>query len=581
MNKHIILTLSLLLYTICAFAEIEYVQGSFREIGGETVSASGSDIGYQNMTALATDNWELSADGEDINGKLVVSFENFSPEEIREITISRLSNRQIPIIDKNLHENKGVITRWFYLPESSKPFDIDFVHPKYGTTRISGVTIGKHKIYRATLRAQGKVSVAITSTPSGATVIFDTQRVGQTPLTIPDVTLGKHNIVLEVPNRNMAADYAGVIDVSLTNTTFDFNLMRKKNVEFVAEPLSAVLNITKNGMSIARDKGRFNVNNLEYGTYVVKGYLGGDDNETTVEINDRTPGSITIKVVPSSTITFNATQNNYPVSGAKINLDNVYIGETPLTQKVDYGVHKVDMSYYGYQVSKSFTVGKGKSTNINLKLPNRLKSRHNIFDIDYKRREWGMAFNYVNRAYTLKMKGSPATKYNFYLDEGHHENGIQMGMTYQGYYGYGQGINTGLYWQMMFGDWYGESSCPMYIEHSLYIPIQYQFRLPISSRISFFANAGIAMNIGLSNTVSIDGEDYSLGYGYNDEYDLLFPKAFDCSMLFGGGVQFGVFQLEAKYSKSFINQTQILEMNGIEDGSFKASSWQVGCSFLF
>ena len=33
MNKHIILTLSLLLYTLCAFAEIEYVQGSFREIG--------------------------------------------------------------------------------------------------------------------------------------------------------------------------------------------------------------------------------------------------------------------------------------------------------------------------------------------------------------------------------------------------------------------------------------------------------------------------------------------------------------------------------------------------------------------
>lgn len=443
----------------------------------------------------------------------------------------------------------------------------------------------KQKVYHAKIRAKGTVSVAITSNPTGATLYFDNKKYGTTPITVPDVTLGKHNFTLEAPNRNIARNLTGTLDITLTNTTFDFNLMKSTNVTFTAEPANARLDITKNGQIVAHGTGRFNVANLEYGTYVVKGYLGSDDNETVIDINDRTPEHMTVKVVPSTAISFTATQNNYPVDGAEINLDGVLIGKTPLTQKVDYGVHHVNMSYYGYNASKSFSVGKNKKTNISLKLPNRHHTRHNLFDIDYNRREWGMAFNYINRTYTFKAKGERPSHYNFYLNDGR-ENGIQMGVTYQGYYGYGQGINTGLYWQMFWGDAYSDSSDkPYYFEHSLYLPVQYQFRLPITSKISVFANAGVGLTVGLSNTLHFEGDDnddgYSLGYGYNDDYDMIFPKAFDCSLLFGGGAQFGICQIEAKYSKGLINQSHILEFSGISEGSLKSSSWQIGVSFMF
>lgn len=584
MKKFIFILFSLIYGAFHASAQIEYVEGSFKALGSANKSASGSDIGSYNMTDLIIDDWKTNADGEDINGILAVTFENLAPEEIKDIRISRLSNNQIvSFMDTEIGQFDGELGKKFFIPASSKPFDIDIVHPKYGVTRIPGVTIEKHKVYKAKIRAKGTVSVAITSTPSGAEVIFDLKRVGTTPVTVPDVMLGKHSITVETPNRNLAETVAEAIDVTLSNTSFDFNLMKRTGVVFIPDPANARLQITKNGEVIAQGSGRFNVSNLEYGTYIVKGFIGSDDNETVVEINDMTPGEVKINVVPSTSISFTATQNNSPVSGAEINLDGIFIGKTPLTQKVDFGSHNVSMSYYGYSASKKFKVGKNSDHNVMLKIPNRHRSRHNLFDIDYRRKEWGMAFNYVNRTYKLKGKGYKTQNYNFYLDEGR-ESGIQMGIAYQGYYGYGQGLSTGLYWQMYFGKAESIDDEPSYFEHSLYLPIQYQFRLPLTENISLFANAGIAMTIGLYNNLKFsgdDGEGYSMGYGEGSDYDFLFPKAFDCSLLFGGGAQFGVFQLEAKFGQGLVNQSHILEANGIDDMTLKSSFWLVGCSFLF
>lgn len=584
MKKIFLILLSGIITNLCSFAQIEYVQGSFKALSDSNKDTSGTEIGIYNMTEKVIDDWKINADGDDVNAILILSFENFSPDDMKDISITKLSNNKIVSwAEKELKTTEGVLTRWFYIPESDKAFDIDIAHPKFGTTRIPGVTMQKHKIYHAKLRAQGTVSVAITSTPSQATVFFDTHKMGTTPITIPDVPLGKHQLALEPQNKNVAQGIDTSLDITLTNTTFDFNLMRQADVEFLAEPSNARLELTKDSRTIAQGIGKIDVAKLDYGTYMVKGYLGADDNETVVEINDRTPRQVTVKVVPSSAISFTATQNNYPVSGVEINLDGVLIGKTPMTHKVDYGSHFVNMSWGGYNASKRFNVGRNTNTNVSVKLPNRHHTRHNIFDIDYKRREWGMSFNYINRTYTFKQKGERPSNYNFYLNDGR-ENGIQMGVTYQGYYGYGQGINTGIYWQMFWADATNDSSdAPYYFEHALYIPIQYQFRLPLSSKFSLFANAGIGMTFGLHNELHFHGEEgsYSLGYGYNEDYDMVFPKEFDCSLLFGGGIQFSVLQIEAKYSKGLINQNQILERNDIYEGTMKSSSWQVGLSIMF
>ena len=583
MKKFIFLFFSAICAVLSANAQIEYVDGSFKSLSESDRATSSSDIGHHNMTDLVIDDWKANADGDDVNGLLVLTFENLTPDEMKDIKISKLSNNQIvSFTDNEIREFDGELGKRFYIPSSSKPFDIDIVHPKYGVTRIPGVKMQRHKVYKAKIRAKGMVSVAVTSTPSGATVIFDNRNVGVTPLTIPNVILGKHPIKIVTPNRNIANDKEENIDVTLSAVSFDFDLMKKKDVVFIADPGQATLLITKDGKDLARGLGKVSVNELAYGTYIVKGFLGGDDNETVVEINDVTPAEVIVKVVPSTAISFTATQNNYPVSGAEINVDGVSIGVTPLTHKVDFGIHHVAMSYMGYTASKRFKVGPKTDPSLMLKLPNRHRSRHNLFDIDYHRKEWGLAFNYVNRAYKLRGRGFKTETYNFYLDEGR-ESGIQMGVVYQGYYGYGQGLSTGLYWQMFFGTAHNIEEEPSYYEHSLYIPLQYQFRLPLTAKISVFANAGFGFTIGLYNNLKFSdgGDGYSLGYGVNSDYEMLFPKLFDCSLLFGGGVQFGVFQVEAKFGQGLINQSHILEANDLEDMTLKSTFWQVGCSFVF
>ncbi|MDE5773034.1 MAG: PEGA domain-containing protein [Muribaculaceae bacterium] len=536
------------------------------------------------MTEKVIDDWKFNADGEDVNSILIISFENFSPDDMKDISITKLSNNKlVSYADKDIRETEGVMTRWFYIPESNKAFDIDFAHPKYGSTRIPGVTMQKHKIYHATLRAHGTVSVAITSIPAGTKVFFDQHEVGVTPITIPEVVLGKHHIKLDPQNYSISQGADMMLDVTLTNTTFDFDLMRKKAITFIAEPANAKLQVTKDGQILGENVGKISDLKLDYGTYIVKGFIGSDDNETPVVINDDTPTPYTIKVVPSRMISFMATQNNQPAYDVDINLDGLYIGTTPLDYKVDYGKHTVDMTLSGYSKSQTFYVSRNSDSYVNLRLPNRHQYRHNLFDIYYKRREWGIAANYINRTYTFKQKGERPSNYNFYLNDGR-ENGVQLGVTYQGYYGYGQGINTGIYWQMFWGDALSDSSDnPWYMENAIYVPIQYQFRLPLHKNFSIFANAGIGMSLGVENKLhfSGDGGDYSLGYGYNEDYDMIFPKRFDCSLLFGGGIQFKALQIEAKYSSGLINQNQILEYNGITEGTMKSSSWQVGLSLLF
>ena len=45
-------------------------------------------------------------------------------------------------------------------------------------------------------------SIDVLSRPSGAQVILDGRRVGRTPLTLPDVTPGEHDVRLELPGHN-------------------------------------------------------------------------------------------------------------------------------------------------------------------------------------------------------------------------------------------------------------------------------------------------------------------------------------------------------------------------------------------
>lgn len=568
------------LMPLFSFAQIEVLQNTFGGISDSNISGSKTDIGVTNMTEKMIDDWKTDADGENVNAILVVFFENMSADDMKQVNISKLSNEKfVSYSDPELHDMSGKLARWFYIPESSSPFDITFSHPRYGEARLHGATMTKNKIYKVSLRAAATVSVSINSTPSGAIVIFDNVRVGTTPCTLPDTPMGKHIISLQSPDSKIANNLDPTsIDVSATNAVFDFNLYKKKDIILKANPSKASLELSKDSKTIAKGYGTLSVKNLDYGTYKVIGYINGERSEANIEVNDRTSVPTVIDVIPSRSISFTAIQNNQQVRGATVNLDGEAIGETPFEKTLNFGNYDVEMFYMGYHKKGKLKINKDSDGKCELELPNRLKTRYNPFNIDYEIHEWGISANYINRCYSFNVNGSHAP-YTMWGDEGH-ESGVQIGFTYQPYFGYGQGLCTGLYYQGFFGNL--DEMDASYMDHSLYMPVQYQFRLPLSSNISIFANCGFGFNLGVSHEIDFgDDEKIDVGYGHNEDYDLYFPNEFNVSLLYGFGVQFGKVQLDAKFQKGLNDNKEMYTTDGVDKVSCKLSTWSVGISYLF
>lgn len=582
MKRHLLFLCLALSYLLSA-AQIEVLQETFGGISDKNIAGTSGDLGITNMTENMIDDWKTDTDGEEgVNAILVVFFENMSADDMKAVNISKLSNEKfVSFSDPNLHDMSGRLAKWFYIPASSQPFDITFSHPRYGGGRLIGVTMDKQKIYRVTLRAAATVSLNINSTPAGAVVYLDNNKVGVTPLTIPDTPMGKHTLSLTSPDRAIADNLAStVIDVSASAATFDYNLMKKRPVTFQAKPSKAELYIEKGGKEVGKGSGTFTLDNLEYGTYKIIGNLNGERSEKMLEVNEKTATPTIVEVIPSRSIAFTAIQNNNPVDDADVNINGEYIGKTPLTKSIEFGSYNVDMTYRGYHKQGKLKVDKNSNGRYELVLPNKLKTRHNPFNIDYNIREWGLAFNYINRCYNLKVYGQ-SNSYKFWGDDGH-DSGLQLGITYQPYFGYGQGLNTGIYWQYFFGGIDGIDA--NYHEHSIFIPFQYQFRFPVSRGFSLFVNGGIGFNWGIEHTIKFNEEDeegISLGYGHNEDYDLYFPKAINFSLLFGGGIQLGPIQLEVKFQRGLTDNDDLYIADEGEKVSCKLNSWSVGIAYMF
>lgn len=578
--KKLLFLLTALFVSVCASAQINIVEGSFRDINAGDRQAEGSDIGGVNMTSTSME-WPTDADGNEDVALLVVDFENVPLDEIDNIVPS-LTNQIVVAVEKRQLDD-GKMGKFIFVP-AKKGMDVTFSHPTFGSTRLVGKDFETHHIYTVRLRNNKLVNVHVDSDPQGAPVYFDQKYVGVTPFTIHNVTLGKHELQLNSPNDEIAESSAPeIINVTETATTFTRSLRRTRPMQFVSNPGNARLRLIRNGQEIGSGTGTMAFNNLPYGEYNIAGVIGATEVEIPVVVNAATVSPMYVEVVPSKAISFIAIQNNMPTSDASVSLDGHDIGKTPLTYPVPFGKHTVEMSYYGYSKKGKINVRANTDTKYELVLPNRRQGRHNPFNIDYKRREWGLTFMYVSRQFNLKANGR-STRYNMYGEEDKSDQGVQVGIAYQPYFGYGQGLSTGIFWQGFFGSFdtgnSGEKSD--WQEHSVYIPLQYQFRLPITGDMSVFLNGGGAVNIGVSNIQKIDGETVDVGYGYNEDLKLQAPCRVNWTIPIGGGFQYKALQIEAKYIIGITNDKDMLEAMGASEGStLKRGGWSVGLSLMF
>lgn len=578
--KKIFTLLTALLLPIAAMAQMEIVNGSFKNSNAGARTASGNDLGQVDMTARSID-WPVDADGNDKVAMLRVYFENFPPAEISNVTPS-LSQGAIVISKEEHTGDDGNHYLVVFIP-AKKNMDVTFTHPRYGSDRLVSRNFDKHQVYDVTIRNKKTLPVYISSVPAGAQIWFDGKAVGATPMTIQDVTLGAHSIELRSPNPSIANGLPQrTVEISEANASLDYDLRKSVNTVFKANPTSASLQLYQNGRPVTQESVGVLTASLPMGEYIIHGKVGNIEINNAYSLNAESAFPVTVDVVPTKTITFKANRNNMPVQGASVNINGKTYGSTPLDVPLTYGKYDVQMVYSG--VSKSGTIKVNDNTNpeYELKLPAMQSRAHNPFNTYYHRRAWGINFAYINKSYKFKVDGK-SQGYDTWGQE-KSMNGVQAGITYQPYFGYGQGLNTGLYWQGFFGSVeFDDGEKGDYQEHNIYLPLQYQFRLPLGEEFSIALNAGAAVTFGISNTLKIDTESYDIGFGVNDEYDVYMPNAVQFSLPFGIAIQYKAIQFEAKYSIGLTDNKDmyIPDPNGDIKMSCKANTWSTGISFLF
>lgn len=586
--KKLLLTLLLAFMATGLSAQIKYVEGSFKDNASGNVSGTSTDLGVTNLADLAIDWPQKDLDGNrkfDVS-LLIIDVENTSAADLDGIS-AKLSNG-LSVIKKEVKNINGR-NRLLFFVQPGDPVDITFNSTKFGSDRISGVKLENRHIYSAKLRNATTISVTIDSDPKGAKVFWDGAEKGITPLTIPDVIMGSHNVELIASDTNLADNVkTQTIDFNKENATFYRDMRKKRDVILIVSPADATLKITDaDGKLVAQTRtanGEVLLKAIPFGIYAIEGTTPqGDRQKETLTVNAQLPQRNSIRVIGSKAISFNAMQNNTTVTGASVNINGKSEQQTtPLTKDLVYGTYDVMMTYNGYTKSKKLKVDRNSSGEFMIKLPNRRRKGLNPFAIDYIKREWGIAINYVNRSYSFKQDGT-SKNYNIWGDE-KSMNGVQAGIVYQPYFGYGQGLSTGLYWQAFFtsaGEGSDEFNGQM---HTLWIPLEYQFRLPLAQDFSIALNAGAAVEFGISNDVKFKDTDekINLGFGHNEDYDSYMPKGVSFQWLAGVALQWKALQLEAKMIRGLTDNDDMYTVpEGESKVTCKANSWSVGLSFIF
>lgn len=555
---------------------------------------SSKDTETINMLGRSID-WDsddyVDGDGKSDVALMVVTFDNMSPEEIKRVTAKVWPGNGNALPVKTLENGKTVMR--LIIPANGER-DITFSHPVYGSDRIVGKKFKKHEVYTLNIVNSKRVIFLVESNPEGATVFFDGKLVGKTPCEIPDVSMSEHSISLTAADDSYNSMQPRVVKVTESNTRASFDLRKKKNVSFRSETKGAYMQLVDpaNGNKIVASGSEIiNVDSLPYGGYEIKASLNGRDTDpVSVIINNQTPYVVPVKVQETKAINFVAFQDSREVRGAQVNLGGQQIGTTPLTYNVPFGSHNVNMSYYGQSKSDKLVVNRNTSNEFRLYLPSTANTRShwNPFDLGYNKRQWGIDLGYVNKCYVFKMKdgnSSSSMKINNWGQENKSMHGLEIGISWQPYFGYGQGFRTGVYYQLFIAQPDFIEGDPTELEHDIYIPAMYQFRLPLAADFSILGFGGFAMQIGVAHKLNFSGDEseensFDIGFGHNEEYDLYQPEACQFYIPVGGGIQFKTFQLEFTYSWG-LNDNKEMYIGNEYKMSCKARMMQARISFVF
>lgn len=192
---------------------------------------------------------------------------------------------------------------------------------------------------------------------------------------------------------------------------------------------------------------------------------------------------------------------------------------------------------------------------------------HQFNTPDWEKRPIGLSIGYVQKQWVYKPRkeylteyGDITEKYGFYGDDNESKvaQGLQAGIRIEPQFGYGFGLNTGIFYEFYTdksNDYYDNDGYEYYMtwqEHSLYVPLHLEFRANFSDAFQLFIYGGASIDYGISSKY--------YGHFYYDDYETEPEDAygddmnrFNASWEVGAGIRIKGVQLQWQMSRGLID----------------------------
>lgn len=565
--KRIITLICICIGCIYANAQLKYVAGSFKSTNASDIQMTETDLGKKNMTSTLTPYAGSHNDSSILSGIIRVTFKNVANEDIDNHMSVSVQPGWINKTEYIPNPARGNMLEYWVHLDAGNDLVVTLTMDGMTPVRIPGLNIESGKMYTLEIESAEMVPVTFGSNLEGTTIIFDGTPLGGA--TAPGkyvkkdkTTMGRHHIKAKAGNVVKEMD----IDVSKANTHFMLDMLRRYNITFQSNEPGVML--YENGKELGIMPIDLEVTEGAH-TYTIhkSGY-----SMLEYPMSIKSDGVKQLDIHKNKTIDFYAVMNNNDYTGASVYINNNYAGITPLEKSLAYGKYKIRMSANGRDKTGSLTVNDNTSSKYMLTLPAHHK-RFNPFAIDYHQRSFGFTVAYVQKWMHIS-DGRQSIGTNYFGEE-KHMHGVQIGVPIQPIFGYGLGLNTGLYFECYFDGYedYEYNDHTNMEEYCLYMPIDLMFRLPLGENFSIFVNGGIGIDWSIETVLKMDGyDDYKIDYSEEGA-----PNHFNFSGEMGGGIQYKSLQVSANYQIGLTNNSNMVS----DEITAKLRKFSIQLSLMF
>lgn len=573
MKKYILLAISALLASTGVMAQnaglLKYVPNSFRSTSAADVQAGEKGgLGQMNMTSKVIDIAGSHDDADIKSGVIRIGFQNISNNDIEGKVKAAVNPGYVNKTEFRQNPVTGAMECWVHV-DPGKGLTLTVTVEGIGSARATDLDVKSGEMYTMTFNSDEKLPITINCNVGGTQIYLDGQHRGVVvtgmPFKIEDVTMSKHVLRAVTPDNN---EVTQDIEVSKNNIVFNLDLKKKYSVLFRSNEPG--VGLYENEQLLATLPATLEVSEGPH-AYIIKKF-GFPDRPYSLNITGSGEQELIMQMYKA--IDFQAMANQTDLYGASIFINDVLQEKTtPAQIELPYGKYRIRMSSYGRDKRATITVDENSSSVVRLKLPAHHRS-FNPFEIDYRKRISGISFAYVQK--WLNVSDGKGSKGMDYGGQERHMHGLQVGVPIQPYFKYGLGLITGIYYEAYFLD-YPDDNVKEMVEHNMYIPLDLQFRLPISTEFSIYACGGVAMDWSMATKYKAG--DISYDVDYKEDY-WVNPLNFSAEV--GAGIQYKALQASFKYQWGLNNNSTYIQGFQYPDGlNAKLRKLQAQISLLF